>query len=252
MRWGTFEQMWNGIMAAEVVGLTPIKLNAVVTAGFNETDVVDLARPDAGARLAREVYRVDAPLGGGECASISIQALRFRISRPAAASGPNSGPLADVESGHPPSDEAVNLSAARRQGHRRFSHQSGQRALLAPPATALRLTADGKFHLCLLNDDELDVRKAIRSGASTAANVRPLKLLVSGRNAQAHRPSPTGRPLTPRIARCTQRRRVSSRVSIINCPRCISPGQSSVIKLNPDERFPVGDQSAKPERSDMR
>ena len=32
----------------------------------------------------------------------------------------------------------------------------------------MRLTADGKFHLCLLNDDELDVRKALRSGASTA------------------------------------------------------------------------------------
>jgi cyclic pyranopterin phosphate synthase len=26
----------------------------------------------------------------------------------------------------------------------------------------MRLTAEGKFHLCLLNDDELDVRKALR------------------------------------------------------------------------------------------
>src|SRR5277367_5521237 len=30
----------------------------------------------------------------------------------------------------------------------------------------MRLTADGKFHLCLLNDDELDVRKALRSNSS--------------------------------------------------------------------------------------
>ena len=29
----------------------------------------------------------------------------------------------------------------------------------------MRLTADGKFHLCLLNDDELDVRAALRSGS---------------------------------------------------------------------------------------
>jgi cyclic pyranopterin phosphate synthase len=28
----------------------------------------------------------------------------------------------------------------------------------------MRLTADGKFHLCLLNDDELDVKKALRNG----------------------------------------------------------------------------------------
>jgi cyclic pyranopterin phosphate synthase len=26
----------------------------------------------------------------------------------------------------------------------------------------MRLTADGKFHLCLLNDDEMDVRAALR------------------------------------------------------------------------------------------
>ena len=34
---------------------------------------------------------------------------------------------------------------------------------------ALWETADGRFHLCLLNDDELDIRAALRSGADTAA-----------------------------------------------------------------------------------
>jgi cyclic pyranopterin phosphate synthase len=29
----------------------------------------------------------------------------------------------------------------------------------------MRLTADGRFHLCLLRDDELDVRAALRRGA---------------------------------------------------------------------------------------
>ena len=28
----------------------------------------------------------------------------------------------------------------------------------------MRLTADGRFHLCLLNDDEIDVRGTLRSG----------------------------------------------------------------------------------------
>ncbi len=32
----------------------------------------------------------------------------------------------------------------------------------------MRLTADGKFHLCLLNDDELDVRAALRRGGEPA------------------------------------------------------------------------------------
>jgi cyclic pyranopterin phosphate synthase len=28
----------------------------------------------------------------------------------------------------------------------------------------MRLTADGRFHLCLLNDDEMDVKGALRRG----------------------------------------------------------------------------------------
>jgi molybdenum cofactor biosynthesis enzyme MoaA len=30
----------------------------------------------------------------------------------------------------------------------------------------MRLTADGRFHLCLLNDDEVDVRATLRRGGS--------------------------------------------------------------------------------------
>jgi cyclic pyranopterin phosphate synthase len=33
----------------------------------------------------------------------------------------------------------------------------------------MRLTADGRFHLCLLNDDELDVKHALRSGGGIPA-----------------------------------------------------------------------------------
>src|SRR5574339_325403 len=43
-RWGKLEDVWQGILAAEEAGLTPVKLNAVVVQGYNETDVVDLAR----------------------------------------------------------------------------------------------------------------------------------------------------------------------------------------------------------------
>ncbi|HVA40094.1 MAG TPA: radical SAM protein, partial [Candidatus Binataceae bacterium] len=39
MRWGSFARIWDGILAAEAAGLTPIKLNAVVAAGYNEDEV---------------------------------------------------------------------------------------------------------------------------------------------------------------------------------------------------------------------
>ena len=43
MRWGTVEEIWAGIEAAEAAGLWPIKLNTVVARGHNEEDVVALA-----------------------------------------------------------------------------------------------------------------------------------------------------------------------------------------------------------------
>src|SRR5439155_21972811 len=42
-RRGSLDDVWNGIMASEEAGLTPIKLNAVVVRGFNDDDVADLA-----------------------------------------------------------------------------------------------------------------------------------------------------------------------------------------------------------------
>jgi cyclic pyranopterin phosphate synthase len=50
----------------------------------------------------------------------------------------------------------------------------------------MRLTADGKFHLCLLNDDELDVRAAIRGGGGQAA-VEQILLKAVGQKPTGHR-----------------------------------------------------------------
>ena len=44
MRLGTYDKAWAGIEAAEKAGLTPIKLNAVITRGFNEEAAVELTR----------------------------------------------------------------------------------------------------------------------------------------------------------------------------------------------------------------
>ncbi len=161
MRWGTFDQMWAGIMAAEEVGLTPIKLNAVVTAGFNEVDVSALAR----LTLKRDwhVRFIELmPLGGGECATLSIKRYvsnietRRRIET-------ELGPLTELESNNP-SDEARNYRLRGARGVIGFISPVSEP--YCGTCNRMRLTADGKFHLCLLNDDELDVRKALRSGAS--------------------------------------------------------------------------------------
>ena len=43
-RWGNLDDVWAGLEAAEAAGLGPLKINAVVTRGFNDDEVVNLAR----------------------------------------------------------------------------------------------------------------------------------------------------------------------------------------------------------------
>ncbi|HXD90580.1 MAG TPA: GTP 3',8-cyclase MoaA [Candidatus Binataceae bacterium] len=160
MRWGNLARVWDGIMAAEAAGLTPIKLNAVVTAGYNENEVVELAR----LTLERDwhVRFIELmPLGGGECASISIKryvsniATRRRIES-------ELGPLQEIEAVSA-ADEARNFTITGARGVVGFISPVSEP--YCGTCNRMRLTADGKFHLCLLNDDELDVRKALRSNA---------------------------------------------------------------------------------------
>lgn len=186
MRWGSLDQIWRGIEAAEAAGLTPLKLNVVVVAGENDSDVADLAR----LTLTRDwhVRFIELmPLGPGECARVardsyvSNAVVRARIEDAL-------GPLARIP-GHR-SDESRN---------HRLEGAKGVVGFISPVSepycgncNRMRLTADGKFHLCLLNDDELDVKAALRSGAREAAIA---EILV-----KAVRQKPTGHHLDEGIS----------------------------------------------------
>lgn len=164
MRWGSFEQIWAGIEAACAAGLEPLKINSVVTLGFNEEDVVDLAA----LTLERDwhVRFIELmPLGGGECARESVERYvsnldtRRRIEK-------RFGALTPLEPLHR-ADESKNF---------RIANAAGVVGFISPVSepycgscNRMRLTADGRFHLCLLNDDELDVRTALREGADVEA-----------------------------------------------------------------------------------
>jgi len=159
MRWGTLAEIWAGIEAAEAAGLRPIKLNAVVASGFNEEDVVPLAA----LTLDRDwhVRFIETmPLGPGEPAEFSRTHLvpnadnRARIE---AALGTLS-PLPPSN----PSDEARNYRLPGGRGVVGFI--SPVTEPFCGTCNRMRLTARGRFHLCLLNDDELDVRAALRGG----------------------------------------------------------------------------------------
>ena len=163
MRLGTLAEIWSGIQAAESAGLAPIKLNAVVTRGFNDEDVVELAA------LTRDrpwhVRFIELmPLGVGEPAALSRAAFvpsAETEGRIVAALGPLEA-IAAVD----PSDEARNARLVGGKGTIGFISPVSRP--YCGTCNRMRLTADGKFHLCLLNDDELDVRHALARGGQDA------------------------------------------------------------------------------------
>ena len=70
-----------------------------------------------------------------------------------------------------PLEELPRASAADEARNYRFADGQGVVGFISPVSepycgscNRMRLTADGRFHLCLLNDDELDVKRALRSG----------------------------------------------------------------------------------------
>ena len=164
MRFGTVEEIEAGIAAAEAAGLRPIKINCVVTRDYNDMDVADIAR-----RAKERDWHVRfielMPLGGGETAHVALaQFVPTRETRQRIEA--ELGPLQPVAAGSP-ADESRNF---------RFAEGKGVVGFISPVSepycgtcNRMRLTADGKFHLCLLNDDELDVKKALRGGGGVTA-----------------------------------------------------------------------------------
>ncbi|MHC4066074.1 MAG: GTP 3',8-cyclase MoaA, partial [Planctomycetota bacterium] len=159
MRFGTFEQIWAGIEAAERAGLSPIKINVVVSRDYNDGDVVDLARLTL-ERSWHVRFIELMPLGGGECARFSLAQFvptaetRGRIVEAL-------GELTPLPATNP-ADESRNYRLHDARGVVGFI--SPVSAPYCGSCNRMRLTADGRFHLCLLDDDELDVKSSLRNG----------------------------------------------------------------------------------------
>lgn len=164
MRFSSKDEIEAGIAAAIDAGFSPIKLNCVVTRDYNETDVLDLVRL-AVERDWHVRFIELMPLGGGEPSRVALAnyvPTRETKQRIEEAFGPLT-PLPVLN----PSDESRNY---------RLSEGRGVIGFISPVSepycggcNRMRLTADGRFHLCLLNDDEMDVKKALRSGGGEAA-----------------------------------------------------------------------------------
>ncbi len=157
-RWGHIEDVWKGVAAAEAAGLQPIKLNCVVTRGFNDDDVVELARltldHDWDVRFIELM-----PFGGvtdfQQTNVVTFREMRERVEAVF-------GPLEEV--GYDYVDPSRPFRIPGAQGTLGFI--SSVTEPFCQGCGRVRLTADGKLRLCLLKDDEVDLLTPLRGGAS--------------------------------------------------------------------------------------
>ncbi len=167
-RWGSLQDVWEGILAAERAGLTPVKLNTVVVRGYNEADVVDLARLTL--EYPWQVRFIEMmPFAGATELQLNQVVKAEEMQRTIEAA---LGPM-QVANGGKLDGEARLYRLPEARGEIGFISSVSMPFCAA--CTRARLTADGRLRLCLLREGEVDLLTPLRAGA-TLEDLRQLIL----------------------------------------------------------------------------
>ncbi|MEW5829967.1 MAG: GTP 3',8-cyclase MoaA [Chloroflexota bacterium] len=180
-RFGDFSRAWEGILAAEAAGLTPLKLNTVVVGGFNADELPALARLTLDhpwhirfIELMPVGNRHDWGEGFPAPAEryIPVQEMKAHLE------------TWNLEPETPPTGNgpARTFRIPGAIGTVGFISPLGEH--FCDTCNRLRLTADGRLRACLLMDGEISIRSALRLG-------QPLEPLL----AEAVRRKPRGHEL---------------------------------------------------------
>jgi len=158
-RRGSLDDVWRGIWAAEEAGLKPIKLNAVVVRGYNQSDVIDLAQLTLEHEWQVRFIEM-MPFAGATDFQIMQGVTEQEIINQIEA---GLGPLDMVNGGHL-DGEARLFKLINARGEVGFI--SSVTEPFCASCTRARLTADGRLRLCLLREGEVDLLTPLRAGAS--------------------------------------------------------------------------------------
>lgn len=158
-RWGKLEDVWMGLQATEDAGLAPIKINAVVVRGYNERDVLEIAKLTLEHPWQVRFIEMMPFAGATELQVNQVvdwEEMHRRIERAL-------GTLEIVDNG-------------KLDGEARLFHLPGAVgdigfiSSVTKPFCATcnraRLTADGRLRLCLLREKEVDLLTPLRKGAN--------------------------------------------------------------------------------------
>jgi cyclic pyranopterin phosphate synthase len=161
-RGGTIDRLWRGIAAAERAGLAPLKLNTVVVNGLNADELPALARLTIQNPWHIRFIEL-MPVGNAQNWGtgfpatqdryLSVQQMHVHLSK------------FNLE----PSESPMGNGPARTF---RIPGAMGTIGFISPlgehfcqNCNRLRLTADGFLRPCLLQDQEVNIREALQSGA---------------------------------------------------------------------------------------
>ena len=158
-RYGSLDDVWAGMQAAEQAGLAPIKINSVVVRNYNESDMVELARLTM-ERPWQVRFIEMMPFGGAtefqRNQVVSAAEMKSRIENAL-------GPLVPVNGGKL-DGEARLFRFPKGAGYVGFIASVTQP--FCSSCSRARLTADGRLRLCLLRENEVDLLTPLRAGAT--------------------------------------------------------------------------------------
>ena len=166
----------SGLAAAEAAGLTPVKVNAVLTRGVNDLEAVPLLRwaLDHGYKLRFiEQMPLDAQHGWTRDQMVTADEILARLGEEFVLS-----PVPEDERGSAPAEEWVVDGGPARVG----VIGSVTRPFCGA-CDRVRLTADGQLRNCLFAREESDLRAAMRAGASDAELGDRMKLAMLAKRA---------------------------------------------------------------------
>jgi cyclic pyranopterin phosphate synthase len=147
-----------GITAALKVGLTPVKINVVLTEVVTESDLAYFI--DLVCQYPIAVRFIEyMPIGNcGVKPGLTINAVKSMLS---VAGGSTLEAVSAIDKGNGP---AKYYQLPQAKGTFGFITPISEH--FCNDCNRLRLTADGKFKPCLLSDKEIDVKGPMRSGAN--------------------------------------------------------------------------------------
>ncbi|MGE5250046.1 MAG: GTP 3',8-cyclase MoaA, partial [Bacteroidota bacterium] len=167
-RWGKLGDVWDGVLAAEEAGLAPVKLNAVVVKGYNESDVVDLARLTLEHPWQVRFIEMMPFAGATDLQTsqvVTMAQIQERIQSEFGTLEPGNQGRLDGEA------QIFRLAGAKGD----LGFISSVTAPFCAGCNRARLTSDGRLRLCLLREKEVDLLTPLRAGA-TLEDLRQLIL----------------------------------------------------------------------------